>query len=160
MSSFDQKNQTVDTQINVSGDLSLGRDSGTIWITAAGEGRYFSSGVKMKNYESIWMQLIEAGRYFMAVSQLDEEPDFNIIINGKYVDGISVGETKKISIKPGRHTFEIKPNLTDARKAAGAGLADLFREMLLSKEGSLTFPIEAGETIDLIYENFKLSFKR
>lgn len=161
MGNFDQKEQNVNNQINVAGDVSLGRKSGTIWITAGGKERYFSSQVKPNMYSSVWMQLLEAGRYLMVTSRLDEGYDFDIIIDGSYViDGINPGETKKFNLKPGKYTIEVKPNLTEARKAAGAGLAELIRESLLRNESKLTFPIEAGETIELIYEDFKLSFKK
>ncbi len=158
MSNFDQKNQIVTTQINVANSSN---SYANLWITAAGEERYFLSLISKpeETGSEIWNFILAASKVVQGI-ELIKDPDFNVLIDNKYVDGISVGEIKKFNIMPGDHTIEIQLNLTEYRQRMGAGIVDAIISIFNSNTNRISFPANPGETIDLVYEKSNLRFRR
>lgn len=156
MSTYDQNNQRVNNQINVANISNL---NCVLWIEAPGDTRYFVQDLNLKSskgkdFLSLIGDVIKLAHWF----KLQEGADFHVYIDNKFSDTLNVGERKRYSITPGKHLVEVRFNITEYRRSFGGGLLPLVN-LIPGAEGSITFPISPGETIELVYKNLTLKFK-
>ncbi|MBV6402960.1 MAG: hypothetical protein CNIPEHKO_03282 [Anaerolineales bacterium] len=166
---FDQRNQRVNEQYNISGDLNLNKSFGILWIKALGAERYFLQKAKEQikgpqgtsvTLTNILAGLMDLAAIFKDDNAMTSEPDFNIRINDDRVAQMNVGEIVKLSVEPGSCKVHIELNVTANRDKADMGLTQA-ADKWAYKDGKnvLTFPINPGEVVELEYQDMKLKFK-
>lgn len=169
MSRYDQRNQHVNEQYNVAGDLNLNKSSGILWIKALGTERYFVRKAKEQikgtkggsdGLTDILAGLMDLAAMFKEDNAMTGEPDFNIIINDEEIEQMNVGDTIKLNVDPGNCKVHIELNITSNRYKADMGLAQK-TDNWAYKDGKnvLTFPINPGEVVELEYQDLSLKFK-
>ncbi len=161
MSNFDQNDQRVNNQINIANVSNL---NCVLWIDARGGDRIFhkllGTDTNKKKSPEGFAGLVFGFFEYLHNDALLSEPDFLVYVDGQLSDGLNGDERKKFAITPGRHTVEIKLNITENRRSYG-GLAWKVLEMQLYSGNSnkISFPVSPGETIELDFKGLKLKFK-
>lgn len=158
MSRFEQNRQNVNTQINIAGS---DNPYCTLWITSKDKESIFS--VLVQKAPKTGLKLLDGIGSIFEVAQLfglTSDPDFKVFIDGEFSDTLGVGETKKFDITPGKHTVEIELNITEYRKNMGANWIDAAQTLFNRGTNKITFPINPGETVELICENSSIRFNR
>lgn len=166
MSTFDQKKQSVSTQINIAGNLGVDERDAVIWVSSNESGRYFSNlwdhHVKLQTSDLgpvLWLfklplkKLIEIRADY---DKLNSENDFKIAIqddnqNLIVQETFNLGDTLKINLRKGKYKIQV------------TAILDAYRQKFVEgsfSSNTLAVPVNSAETvkIELSTSPIKLKF--